>query len=84
MASNFTFGLVAIPEVSEILVLLAQTIVLFSLFPLIFGLVRSVTSPNNCTIFSIYPIIVGLVRRHFESEVRISYAQPDSSNYTSY
>ncbi len=37
MASNFTFGLVAISEVTEILVLLAQTIVLFSLNLIILG-----------------------------------------------
>ncbi len=41
MASNFTFGLVVISEVNEILVLLAQTIILFSLYPIIFGLVRT-------------------------------------------
>ncbi len=34
MASNFSFGLGAISEVNEILVLLAQTIVLFSLYPI--------------------------------------------------
>ncbi len=37
MASNFTFGLVAISKVNGILVLLAQTIVLFSLYPIILG-----------------------------------------------
>ncbi len=37
MASDFKFGLVAISEVNEILVLLAQTIVSFSLYPIIFA-----------------------------------------------
>ncbi len=37
MASNFTFGLVVISEVNVILVLIAQTIILFSLCPIIFG-----------------------------------------------
>ncbi len=42
MASNFSFGLVAFSEVSEILVLLAQTIVAFPLYILLFGgLVRT-------------------------------------------
>ncbi len=40
MASNFTFGQVVISEVNEILVLLAQTIILFSLYPIIFGVGR--------------------------------------------
>ncbi len=35
MANNFSFGLIAISEVNEILILLAQTIVLFSLYPII-------------------------------------------------
>ncbi len=38
MASNFTFGLVIISEVNEILVLLAQTINFFFLYPIIFEL----------------------------------------------
>ncbi len=41
MASNFTVGLVDISEANGILVLLAQTIILFSLYPIIFGLVTS-------------------------------------------
>ncbi len=40
MASNLTFGLVAISVVNEILILLVQTIVLFSPYPIIFGPVR--------------------------------------------
>ncbi len=35
MASNFSFGLVAFSEVNGILVLLAQTIVAFPLYPII-------------------------------------------------
>ncbi len=35
MASNFSFGLVAFSEVNEILVLLAQTIVAYLLYPII-------------------------------------------------
>ncbi len=34
-ASNFSFGLVAFSKVNEILVLLAQTIVAFPLYPII-------------------------------------------------
>ncbi len=37
MASNFTFGLVSISEVNKILVLLAQTIVLCSLYAIMLG-----------------------------------------------
>ncbi len=37
MANNFSFGLVALSEVNEILVLLAQTIVAFLLYPIILG-----------------------------------------------
>ncbi len=37
MASNFSFGLVVFSDVSEILVLLAQTILTFPLFPIILG-----------------------------------------------
>ncbi len=36
-ASNYTFGLVAISEVNIFLMLLAQTFVLFSLYPIVFG-----------------------------------------------
>ncbi len=35
MASNFTFGLVDIYEITEILALLAQTFILFSLYAII-------------------------------------------------
>ncbi len=38
MASNYKFRLVAISEMDEILVLQAQTIVIFSLYPIIWGL----------------------------------------------
>ncbi len=41
MAGNFTFVLLAISEVNEILILLAQTIVLFSRYPIGFGLDRT-------------------------------------------
>ncbi len=37
MASNFTFGLVTISEINENLVLLAQTIIYFFLYPIILG-----------------------------------------------
>ncbi len=37
MASNFSFGLVTFSEVNEILVLLAETILAFPLFPIILG-----------------------------------------------
>ncbi len=37
MASNFSFGLVAFSKVNGILVLLAQTIVVFPLYPIILG-----------------------------------------------
>ncbi len=37
IASNFSFGLVAFSEVNDILVLLAQTIVAFPLYPIILG-----------------------------------------------
>ncbi len=37
MASNFSFGLVAFSEVNGILVLLAQGIVAFPLYPIILG-----------------------------------------------
>ncbi len=37
MASNFSLGLVAFSEVNGILVLLAQTIVSFPLYPIILG-----------------------------------------------
>ncbi len=37
MASNFSFELVAFSEVNGILVLLAQTVVAFSLYPIILG-----------------------------------------------
>ncbi len=37
MASNFSFGLVAFSEVSGILVLIAQTISAFPLYPIILG-----------------------------------------------
>ncbi len=36
MASNFTFGQIAVSEVNKILLLLAQSIVLLSLYPIIF------------------------------------------------
>ncbi len=41
MASNSLFGLLTFSEVSENLVLLAQTIVAFPLYPIIFALVRT-------------------------------------------
>ncbi len=41
MVSNFSFGLVAFSEVNGILVLLAQTIVSFPLYPIILELVRT-------------------------------------------
>ncbi len=37
MANNFSFGLVPFSEVNGILVLLAQTIVAFLLYPIILG-----------------------------------------------
>ncbi len=37
MTSNFSFGLIAFPEVNGILVLLAQTIVAFPLYPITLG-----------------------------------------------
>ncbi len=37
MASNFSFRLVEFSEFNEILVLLAQTIVVFPLYPIILG-----------------------------------------------
>ncbi len=53
MASNFSFGLVALSEVNEILVLLAQTIVLFSLYPIILGYWGHILSGKHWVFFVI-------------------------------
>ncbi len=48
MTSNFSFGLVAFSDVNGILVLLAQTIITFPLYPIILGLWGHFSSLKLC------------------------------------
>ncbi len=59
MGSNFIFGLVAISEVNGILVLLAQIILLFSLYPIMFGLVRTHFEENTEYVHEHHPKKLG-------------------------